>query len=130
MPRICDSLHWNLRRFASGNGSFRTAVRFVGHHNLIYQDNTQEDFRMSKRMLFTALALLVSLSSLTAAETAKAKPSTTKAAAKAEEAADKAPRLTIIEPVKDYGTVSKGEKLDWAFVVKNTGTTDLQIISA
>ncbi|MGZ4779412.1 MAG: DUF1573 domain-containing protein, partial [Thermoanaerobaculia bacterium] len=85
---------------------------------------------MSKRMLFTALALLVSLSSLTAAETAKAKPSTTKAAAKAEEAADKAPRLTIIEPVKDYGTVPKGEKLDWAFLVKNTGTTDLQIISA
>ena len=87
---------------------------------------------MSKRMLFTALALLVSLSSLSAAETAKAKAKTsdTKSPAKTEEAADKAPRLTIIEPVKDYGTVPKGEKLEWAFAVKNTGTTDLQIIAA
>jgi len=86
---------------------------------------------MSKRLLLTALAFLVSLSSLTAAETAKAKTADTKAAAKTEEAAaDKAPRLTIVEPVKDYGTVPKGEKLDWAFVVKNTGNTDLQIISA
>ena len=84
---------------------------------------------MSKRLLFTALAALVSFSSLTAAETAKAKADT-KPAAKSEEAAEKAPRLTIVEPVKDYGTVPKGDKLDWAFVIKNTGTTNLEIISA
>ena len=83
--------------------------------------STQEDFRMSKRLRFTALAFLVSLGSLSAAENTKAKT---------EEAAEKAPRLTIVEPVKDYGTVPKGDKLDWAFVVKNTGNADLQIISA
>ena len=83
---------------------------------------------MSKRMLFTALALLVSFTSLTAAESAKA-TSDTKPAAK-EETSDKAPRLTIVEPVKDYGTIPKGEKLEWAFAVKNTGNADLQIISA
>jgi hypothetical protein len=98
--------------------------------NTSFCKSTQEDFRMSKRMLFTALAFLVSLSSLTAAETAKAKAADKKAAAKVEEAAEKAPRLTIVEPVKDYGTVPKGEKLEWAFVVKNTGNSDLQIISA
>jgi len=84
---------------------------------------------MSKRLLFTALAALVSFSSLSAAETAKAKADT-KPAAKSEEAAEKAPRLTLVEAVKDYGTVPKGEKLEWAFVVKNTGDSDLQIISA
>ena len=77
---------------------------------------------MSKRLLFTAFAFLVSLGSLSAAENTKAKSD--------EAAADKAPRLTIVEPVKDYGTVPKGDKLDWAFVVKNTGNSDLQIISA
>jgi hypothetical protein len=83
---------------------------------------------MSKQLLFTALAVLVSFSSLSAAETAKAKTDTKPA--KSEDAAEKAPRLTIVEPVKDYGTVPKGDKLDWAFVVKNTGSTDLQIIAA
>ena len=85
---------------------------------------------MSKRMLFTALAFLVSFSSLSAAEAPKAKADTKKAAAAADDASDKAPRLTIVEPVKDSGTVPKGEKLEWAFVVKNTGNADLQIISA
>ena len=77
---------------------------------------------MSKRLLFTALAFLVSLGSLSAAENTKAKTD--------DAAADKAPRLTIVEPVKDYGTVPKGDKLDWTFVVKNTGTSDLQILAA
>jgi len=98
-------------------------------HTPHFHEPTQEDFRMSKRLLFTALAALVSFSSLSAAETAKAKTDT-KPAAKSEEAAEKAPRLTLVEAVKDYGTVPKGEKLEWAFVVKNTGNSDLQIISA
>ena len=37
------------------------------------------------------------------------------------------PRLTIVEPKKDFGTVAKGEKLSWSFVLKNTGSQDLEI---
>jgi hypothetical protein len=46
------------------------------------------------------------------------------------EAETKAPRLSLLEPIKDFGTVPKGEKLDWSFVVKNTGTSDLEILAA
>lgn len=42
-------------------------------------------------------------------------------------AQDATPRLTIIEPKKDFGTVAKGEQLDWSFILKNTGNSDLQI---
>lgn len=78
----------------------------------------------SKRILIVMIAVLVAL---TAAISFAADPP-----AKAEEKkdAEKAPRLTIVEPVKDYGTIPKGEKLDWSFVVKNTGDADLQIIAA
>jgi hypothetical protein len=85
---------------------------------------------MSKGLFATTLAFLVT-GSLAFAQ-APAKPEA-KAEAKTEKAdakAEKAPRLTIVEPVKDYGTVPKGDKLDWTFVVKNTGDADLQIISA
>lgn len=44
--------------------------------------------------------------------------------------AAKAPRLTLVEPVKDFGTVPKGNVLDWTFEIKNTGTADLQILAA
>src|SRR5437763_166014 len=85
--------------------------------------------------LVDAAALLTALTaSLTFAadQPAKAKKTAAPAAKKAEAAkvAEKAPRLTIVEPVKDYGTIAKGEKLDWSFLVKNTGDADLQIISA
>ncbi|MEA2491175.1 MAG: hypothetical protein QOH21_2967 [Acidobacteriota bacterium] len=50
--------------------------------------------------------------------------------AKKADAAAKAPRLTLVEPVKDFGTVPKGQKLDWSFMVKNTGDADLEIIAA
>ncbi len=76
---------------------------------------------MSKRIVFIALALVMSLSSAFAAEQSKAKKS---------EAADKAPHMTIVEPVKDFGTVPRGDKLDWSFAVKNTGNADLEIIAA
>ena len=73
---------------------------------------------MSKRISVMTLALLVALSgSLFAQEAAKAKT-------------EKAPKLTIGEPVKDFGTVAKGDKLDWSFSIKNTGTSDLEIIAA
>jgi Protein of unknown function (DUF1573) len=84
----------------------------------------------SKRILIIMIAVLVALTaaiSFAADPPAKAKKSD---AVEAKKEAEKAPRLTIVEPVKDYGTIPKGEKLDWAFVVKNTGDADLQIIAA
>lgn len=41
-----------------------------------------------------------------------------------------APRLTLVEPLKDFGTVPKGTMLDWSFTIRNTGNADLQILSA
>jgi hypothetical protein len=89
----------------------------------------------SKRILVVMIAVLVAMTaslSFAADQPAKAKKTAAPAAKKAEAAkeAEKAPRLTIVEPVKDYGTIAKGEKLDWSFLVKNTGDTDLQIIAA
>lgn len=88
----------------------------------------------SKRIVVVMIAVLVALTatfSFAADKPAKAKKTAAPAAKKAEAAdPEKAPRLTIVEPVKDYGTIAKGEKLDWSFVVKNTGDSDLQIIAA
>jgi hypothetical protein len=74
---------------------------------------------MSKRLFATTLALALTLTAPFAV-----------AQEKAAEAAAKGPRLTLTEPIKDFGTVPKGQKLDWAFEVKNTGTTDLEILAA
>ena len=95
----------------------------------------------SNRMFMIALALTVSSASVAcgaslAADGAKTKKNDTEAsttapaAVKESKEAEKAPRLTIVDPVKDFGVVPKGEKLDWSFVIKNTGTADLQIIAA
>jgi uncharacterized protein DUF1573 len=88
----------------------------------------------SKRILVIAMSFLVVLfASFGSAQTTKTKKTTAKKSSKAAAATsneEKAPRLTIVEPVKEYGTVPKGEKLDWAFLVKNTGDADLQIIAA
>jgi len=74
---------------------------------------------MSKRLISMTLALaLTAVAPFAFAEEKKA----------AETA--KAPRLTLVEPLKDFGTVPKGTKIDWSFEVKNTGTSDLEIISA
>src|SRR5689334_6062366 len=73
---------------------------------------------MSKRFIATTVALALTLAApFVMAEDAKP-------------AEAKSPRLTLTEPIKDFGTVAKGEKLDWSFEVKNTGTTDLEIIAA
>ncbi|HLJ73673.1 MAG TPA: DUF1573 domain-containing protein [Thermoanaerobaculia bacterium] len=78
----------------------------------------------SKRNLVVAMAFLVALTaSFAAAQNKTAKKAT-------DTAEEKAPRLTIVEPVKEYGEVAKGDKLDWSFVIKNTGNADLQIIAA
>jgi hypothetical protein len=82
----------------------------------------------SKRILVVMLAIVVAMTaSLAFAQEAKKSATAAKDDAKD---AEKAPRLTIVEPVKDYGTVPKGEKLNWTFAIKNTGTSDLQIIAA
>lgn len=39
-------------------------------------------------------------------------------------------RLSIAEPIKDFGTVSKDQVLKWTFELKNTGSTDLEILAA
>jgi len=93
---------------------------------------------MSKRMFAITMAFLLTSASLFAAEAKSEKKAAAKPAATAEAKADaksdakdeKAPRLTLVEPIKDYGVVPKGDKLDWAFEVKNTGNADLQILAA
>lgn len=82
---------------------------------------------MSKRIAVTAFALFVCLSSAFAAPEKSKKSDATASSAKS---AEKAPRLMLVEPVKDFGTVPRGDKLDWSFLVKNTGNADLQIIAA
>ena len=83
----------------------------------------------SKRTVVVTMAFLVALvASLASAQTKAKKPDTAKSATAAAE--EKSPRLTIVEPVKEYGEVAKGDKLDWSFLIKNTGTSDLQIIAA
>lgn len=69
----------------------------------------------SKRILMTALALLFAVAPLAIAQ---------------EKAAAKSPRVTLLDPLKDFGTVPKGEKLVHTFLIKNTGDADLQILSA
>ena len=68
---------------------------------------------MSKRMTVITLALVLAVAAPFAI--AQEKASTEKPA----------PRLTLVEPLKDFGTVPKGQKIDWAFEIKNTGTADL-----
>lgn len=38
------------------------------------------------------------------------------------------PRLTVVEPIKDFGTVPKGDVLTYKFPIKNTGDEDLEIL--
>jgi hypothetical protein len=83
--------------------------------------NHRRIFRMSKRMFAMTMAFALSLT----APLAIAQNETKKT-----ESAAKAPRLTVVDPIKDFGTVAKGEKLDHSFVIKNTGSTDLEIIAA
>jgi hypothetical protein len=78
---------------------------------------------MSKRLFSMTLALaLAATAPFAVAQEKKAEKGATETA--------KAPRLTLVEPLKDFGTVPKGQKIDWDFAVKNTGTSDLEIISA
>jgi hypothetical protein len=75
---------------------------------------------MTKRLFAMALAFALTLTAPFAV--AEEKKASTDSA--------KAPRLTLTEPIKDFGTVPKGQKIDWAFEVKNTGTSDLEILAA
>lgn len=73
-----------------------------------------------KPLLLMALVALVTLT-LSVGAFAQDKPA---------EASALKPKITLVEPVKDFGTVAKGQKLDWTFVIKNTGSADLEIKSA
>ncbi len=92
----------------------------------------------SKRFLAVVMAGLFAACAMAADSKKSAMAKDTEGASKAATAQakaaaadeEKAPRLTIVEPVKDYGTIPKGDKLEWAFLVKNTGDADLQIIAA
>lgn len=75
---------------------------------------------MSKRIYAMSMAFVLALTA----------PLAIAQDARKAEATAKAPRLTLVEPVKDFGTVAKGQKLDWSFQVKNTGDADLEIIAA
>jgi hypothetical protein len=77
---------------------------------------------MSKRLFATTLVFALALTAPFAVAQEKA------AATSPDEA--KSPHLSLVEPLKDFGTVPKGQKLDWTFEIKNSGTTDLEIISA
>ncbi len=83
---------------------------------------------MSSKRMLVAMALLATLIAPLgfAADSKTPKAKKSEATAKTE----KAPRLTIVQPVKDFGTVAKGEKLDWSFEIRNTGNADLQILAA
>ena len=75
---------------------------------------------MSKRFISMTLALALTLMAPFAiGQEKKGSTETTKA-----------PRLTLVEPLKDFGTVPKGEKIDWSFEIKNTGAADLEILAA
>jgi hypothetical protein len=39
------------------------------------------------------------------------------------------PKVSLVDAVKDFGTVPKGETITWDFSVRNTGSTDLEILS-
>jgi hypothetical protein len=73
---------------------------------------------MSKRSF--AATLVLALSILVPAAMAQEKPAETA----------KAPRLSFVEPLKDFGTVPKGEVLEWTFEIRNIGNSDLQIFAA
>ncbi|HEX6087956.1 MAG TPA: DUF1573 domain-containing protein [Thermoanaerobaculia bacterium] len=74
---------------------------------------------MSKRLFSMTLALVLAFTAIAQEKAEKGATDTAKA-----------PRLTLVEPLKDFGTVPKGTKIDWSFEIKNTGTSDLEIISA
>src|SRR6266568_9268167 len=123
---------------SSGNRPHGGGVRTDVQHEP-YCRSTGGSLMSAKRFLVVAMAALVSVSCALAdaPKSTTAKKVDSEGAEKAAKATaaeskdeEKAPRLTIVEPVKDYGTVPKGDKLEWAFLVKNTGDSDLQIIAA
>jgi hypothetical protein len=80
----------------------------------------------SKHSIVTAMALTAAMSTalFAADQVAAPKPAREQAPAPAA-----APKMTLAEPLKDFGTVPKGEKIDWTFAIQNTGNADLQLLS-
>lgn len=80
---------------------------------------------LSKRTLTALLTLVLMLTAGISAMAAEPKAKS----AETEKKSEAAPRLTVVEPLKDFGMVPKGQKLNWSFQLKNTGKADLQILS-
>jgi Protein of unknown function (DUF1573) len=72
--------------------------------------------RHIKTVILALCAVLLAAASLLAADTP---PAPAKAAGK--------PKATVVEPVKDVGTVPKSQKIIHDFLIKNDGDADLQI---
>lgn len=51
------------------------------------------------------------------------------AGAVAQESGVAGPRLSLVDPVKDFGTVPKGDTIEYDFTIHNTGSADLEILS-
>src|SRR5258708_14326942 len=135
-------------RFQPGNRSRAHRVAGLGQPNQSIRFVFTGGIVMSsKRMFMIAWPLAVGSTSIAcgaslAADGAKTKKNDTEAAAKAPAAvaetakaptavaepkeAEKAPRLTIVDPVKDFAVVPMGQNLDWSFVIKTTGNAALQ----
>ena len=69
---------------------------------------------LSKRFVVTMAAAILTFAAVAGAQ---------------EVASTAAPRLTMVDPMKDVGPVPKGTELKWDFSIKNTGNADLQIIN-
>lgn len=69
---------------------------------------------LSKRFVITMAAALLTFATVAVAQ---------------DVASTAAPRLTTVDPMKDFGTVAKGTQLEWDFTVRNTGSADLQILN-
>lgn len=67
-----------------------------------------------KRFVVTLAAVLMTVATVAVAQ---------------DKASTAAPRLTMVDPMKDFGTVAKGTMLEWDFTLKNTGQVDLEIVN-
>ncbi len=83
---------------------------------------------MSSTRNLVSMALVGTLATSLSVFAAETKPAK-KAATVKKTAAVSTPKLSVAEPIKDFGTVPKGSMLDWSFTVKNDGKSDLQILS-
>ena len=83
---------------------------------------------MTKRNLIRKIGVVLGVSTLVLVGgcTQKKKDSATEGASSAE-VSGQGPRIELVDPVHDFGTVTEGETVKHTFVIKNTGTSPLVI---